>query len=251
MKAFPHPEPLSLADLPLRTMADWPIGTTLVVAPHPDDETLGCGGAIALLRQRQQPVQVLVMSDGTGSHPHSRQYPAPALRTLREAETRTALQILGVDPQAIAFFRLPDKAVPAVGSPDFAAAVARTQAYLLQLQPRTLLLPWREDPHRDHRATWQILHHSLRQADLSPRCWEYPIWEWDRARAAKLRSSPTLRLWRLDIQAVGAMKQRAIAAYRSQISDLIQDDPSGFRLSPSMLANFTRPWELYIEVYHG
>jgi hypothetical protein len=43
------------------------------------------------------------------------------------------------------------------------------------------------------------------------------------------------------------LKQQAIAAYCSQTTDLIDDDPEGFRLTPEMLANFTRPWEVYIE----
>ena len=71
-------------------------GTTLVVAPHPDDESLGCGGAIALLRQQEQTVQVLFVSDGSMSHPNSQKYSAEARRDLREQEARNALAILGV-----------------------------------------------------------------------------------------------------------------------------------------------------------
>jgi hypothetical protein len=43
------------------------------------------------------------------------------------------------------------------------------------------------------------------------------------------------------------LKQRAIAAYRSQTTSLIDDDPTGFCLSPQMLSNFARPWEVYLE----
>ena len=53
--------------------------------------------------------------------------------------------------------------------------------------------------------------------------------------------------WLLDIGAVVELKQQAIAAYRSQTTDLIDDDPEGFRLTDVMLANFTRPWEVYFE----
>lgn len=47
--------------LPITALANYP---TLIVAPHPDDESLGCGGAIALLRQLGGAVKVLVVSDG-------------------------------------------------------------------------------------------------------------------------------------------------------------------------------------------
>src|SRR3984893_10953906 len=47
-------------------------GGIVVVAPHPDDETLGCGGLIALASQLGRNIQVVVISDGVGSHPNSR-----------------------------------------------------------------------------------------------------------------------------------------------------------------------------------
>src|ERR1700731_2508358 len=50
-------------------------GGIVVVAPHPDDETLGCGGLIALASQLGRNIQVVFISDGVGSHPNSRLYP--------------------------------------------------------------------------------------------------------------------------------------------------------------------------------
>ncbi|NJL45380.1 MAG: hypothetical protein HC922_05860 [Leptolyngbyaceae cyanobacterium SM2_3_12] len=41
-----------------------------------------------------------------------------------------------------------------------------------------------------------------------------------------------------------------MTAHQSQISDLIGDDPQGFRLTPAMLANLIQPWETYLEVHH-
>lgn len=57
----------------------------------------------------------------------------------------------------------------------------------------------------------------------------------------------SVTIWRLDISQVVKLKQQAIATYRSQTTNLIDDAPEGFRLTPQMLANFTRPWEVYLE----
>lgn len=217
----------------------------LVVAPHPDDETLGCGGAIALLRSHNCPVSVLVMTDGTQSHPRSRKYPAPVLQQLRQQETLDALATLGVDRAAVTFLQLTDGAVPTLATLEQPQAACR--AYLAAIAPKTIFLPWRHDPHPDHRATWQLIHSAIMGMRPAPRLIEYPIWDWDTEQSGGLPNSAQVAGWRLDIQTVVSLKQRAIAAYQSQITDLIDDDPEGFRLTPEMLANFTRSWEVYFE----
>ena len=217
----------------------------LVVAPHPDDETLGCGGAIALLRSHNCPVSVLVMTDGTQSHPRSRKYPAPVLQQLRQQETLHALATLGVEHAAVNFLQLPDGAVSTFATLEQHQAACR--AYLEAIAPKTIFLPWRHDPHPDHRATWQLIHSAMTGLQPVPRLIEYPIWDWDTEQSGGLPNSAQITGWRLDINAVVSLKQRAIAAYQSQITDLIDDDPEGFRLTPEMLANFTRSWEVYFE----
>jgi len=227
--------------LPLRSVEAIACTSALVVAPHPDDETLGCGGAIALLRARGCNVQVLVISDGTLSHPRSCKYPAPKLRALRESETVSALAVLGVN--AVTFLRLPDGAVP-TQEPDFSKAAASCCNYLTQFPPQVVFLPVRYDPHPDHRASWKLIYTALANLTLSSRIIEYPIWDWDKAQRGTLLNFTS---WRLDISTVVKLKQQAIAFYRSQTTNLIDDDPEGFCLTPEMLANFTRPWEVYLE----
>ncbi len=238
---------LSLAepsDLELRTISTL-AAPLLVVAPHPDDETLGCGGAIALLQLQQQDVRILVISDGTQSHPNSKRYPPAALRDLRQCETLRAMNILGVSNTAVSFLDLPDTSVPQVESSDFPSAVHRCQAYLSSLPPlKTILVPWRYDPHCDHRATYQLIKAA---ADPTVRLVEYPIWDWDSQQQKELPEPITITPWRLDIQPVIALKQQAISAYRSQTTEFINDDPSGFRLSSQMLKHFQVPWEVFIE----
>jgi LmbE family N-acetylglucosaminyl deacetylase len=231
--------------LPLLSIEAIAVASALVVAPHPDDECLGCGGAIAMLRSLGCRVHILVMSDGTMSHPHSRQYPTVALQSLREEETRSAMEILGVSRDQINFLKLKDGAVPLSTHSEFGAAVTTCQYYLEAIAPQIIFLPWRQDPHVDHRATWQIIRTALNSP--YPRLLEYPIWNWELEQRGESQNLSFLNAWRLDTGAVKDLKQEAIAAYRSQVTDLIDDDPEGFQLSSEMLSYFSHPWEVYLE----
>ncbi len=235
--------------LPLRpaaTVADW--GRTVVIAPHPDDDTLGCGGAIALLAGRGQDVSVLFVSDGAASHPGSVKFPPLVLRDLRETESREALRRLGVGEEAAVFLRLPDGALPMPGAAAFDAAVQMVGAALGKLQPDTILLPWRRDPHPDHRATSEIVRAALQGTAHPPRVLEYPIWAWERADTSTLPKLGEVEPFRLDIGAVVDKKTEAVAAHESQVTRLIDDAPEFCLLAPEMLAKFALPWEVYLEV---
>ena len=222
-------------------------GKTLIAAPHPDDESLGCGGAIALLRKYGRDVSILTISDGTLSHPNSTKFPPAKLRDLRETEMIAAGEILGVMASEIKFLRFLDRSVPPESSENFAAAVEAVGEFLARNQPQTILLPWRRDPHPDHQATWQIFNRAADLMNRKFRFLEYPIWLWEMANAANLPGAGETQIWRLEIDEVIEQKQRAIRAHASQITDLIDDDPAGFRLSKEVLEHFAEPFEIYLE----
>lgn len=224
------------------TVADW--GKTLVVAPHPDDESLGCGGAIALLRQFKREVCILLLSDGTLSHPNSKKFPKEKLRELRENELKEAAEILGVGAGRITFFRYPDRLVPNADAVEFQSTVERCRNFLEELQPETIFVPWRRDPHPDHQAAFQLIEQSKK---AHHRIIEYPIWLYELAQAEDAPLEREVSAFRLDIRAVVEIKQKAIQAHRSQITDLIDDDLQGFRLSEDVLRNFSQPFEIYLQ----
>ncbi len=222
-------------------------GATVVVAPHPDDESLGCGGLLALLATFGNSAHVIVMTDGARSHPNSHSYPGTRLAAVREREMLDALSALGLPSAAAHFLRYPDCGLPVAGTPAFEEAAQRLRELLVRLAPETLLVPWRRDPHCDHEATWNLLRAAAADLSARPRCLEYPVWAWTRAETEVAPRADEGRAWRLDISSVRARKSQAIASHRSQTGQLIQDDPDGFTLEPEMLAHFTRPWELFIE----
>jgi LmbE family N-acetylglucosaminyl deacetylase len=217
-------------------------GTTLVVAPHPDDESLGCGGFIAESCARQCPPVVVIMTDGTASHPSSPSYPPNRLRLVRERETRNALSVLGLPRERLYFMRLRDSAMPVDGAP-FEAAVANIQRLARLFRCKMILAPWLRDPHCDHETTQMMVRSAVR--DLAVSIYSYPVWGWLLPPDTMLPDS-IADGWRLNIAAHLNAKRRAIASHQSQYSDLINDDPNGFRLPSELLATFDRPYEVFV-----
>jgi LmbE family N-acetylglucosaminyl deacetylase len=212
----------------------------LIVAPHPDDESIGCGGLIAKLRQRAIEVQVVIVTDGTGSHANSRSHSPAALARLREGEALEALAVLGISAEAVAFWRLGDRFVPGVGDPGFENAVARAQTQLRTLAPGTLVIPSTSDAHGDHRAASQIWSRAAAEVPNPPRVLEYLVWPDPGQPLAPNRLS-------LDIADVLPLKTQAIAAHRSQHGLVVTDDPTGFSLPPELLSRAAEPLEIFFE----
>ena len=220
---------------------------TLLFAPHPDDESLGCGGLIALLRERGQGVTVVFVSDGAMSHPNSRRYDRAARVALREREATEACAELGVGPDCVHFLRYRDTEVPRRSSPGFDSAVDRVADLMGRYAPSHVLVPWRRDPHCDHRGTWEICRAAHARLADAPRWVEYPIWMWNSDRAEELPLADEVIAWRLDVKEQLPRKWRAVDRHVSQLTRLIDDDPEGFILEPGMLDNFRRDTELYFE----
>lgn len=219
-------------------------GGVVLLAPHPDDESLGCGGLIAQAVAAVRKVAVIFVSDGGMSHPASRRYPRPALRALREREALDALAALGLPSSAATFLALPDAAVPDHG-PEFDAAVSLIVERARTLEAGTLLASWERDPHCDHAAT-----HSMAVAAVGQmpglRHLAYPVWG-HALPADTVIPTGAPRGARLAIASELEAKRRAIHAHRSQTTRLIDDDPQGFILEDTMLARFDRPFEIFLE----
>jgi LmbE family N-acetylglucosaminyl deacetylase len=230
---------LPVVNLPALTKS----GSVLVLAPHPDDETLGCGGLIAQCCARGQNIHVLVLTDGAASHPRSASYPASRLVALRRAETTAAMATLGLPAERLGFLDLPDGRAPRRGG-RLRDAAKRIADMAQRFSAATICTTWVHDPHCDHVAAYRL--GALAARMLGARLLCYPVWGWTLGEQKWLMRTP-IHGMRLDISDHIAAKRKAIACYRSQIGDLIDDDPSGFRLAPEFLALFERPFEVFVE----
>ena len=166
---------------------------------------------------------------------------------MRETEIVNALTHLSVSAQNVTFLRYRDRSVPDENSTGFEKAVEAVKEKISAFEPLTILVPWRRDPHPDHRATWQIINAAINLLEVKIRMIEYPIWLWELAEENDFPKEAEIYQWRLDIKKVVAKKQAAINEHVSQTTDLIDDDPQGFRLSPEVLQYFAMPFEIYLE----
>lgn len=226
--------------LPVADLDEVLPGRFLVLAPHPDDESLGCGGLIAEACRRGRPPVVAILTDGAASHPNSRAYPPDRLASVRAEEARRAVSCLG----------LPDDHLTLLGAADTAAPHAGPQADALAARIAGLaegfgaiLTSWRHDPHCDHLSAWHIGRAAARQAGTT--LWEYPVWGWTLPPEMDLPPAAWSG-WRVGIGGRLGRKRQAIAAHRSQHGQVITDDPEGFTLPAGLLALFDQPFEYLV-----
>lgn len=153
LEQCPLPQPLDL------TLAR----KVLVFSPHPDDETLGCGGTLARLAQIC-PVKVVLVTDGSGAGG----LPAGA-GAVRQTEFVKALAVLGVNDSIQ--LNQPDGLFE--GGAELAVVVKKL---LEDYQPDWVFLPSPLDYHRDHVRMAAFLEPLCRGATSVKQLLFYEIW---------------------------------------------------------------------------
>lgn len=122
----------------------------LVVAPHPDDEALGCGGSIVSHGMAGRVVHVLYLTSGEGGSAH---HGAAALGPLREREAVAAARVLGVPLAHLRFLRFPDGGI----DPANVTQVGAVVQVLRELRPALMYVPHPRDGSFDHRAAFGLV----------------------------------------------------------------------------------------------
>ncbi len=200
----------------------------IVLAAHPDDESLGAGGLLHTAAQAGIDISVIVATDGEAAEPDRN--PAELAR-LRRQELVAALRELAPTAR-LRFLGLPDGGLDRTRT-------ALGEALRRELGPdawRVLLLaPWHGDGHRDHRVAGE---EAIACSGPGVQVVGYPVWLWHWEEPGDVDATEWTVLT-LDGAAVAA-KARAIAAYRSQH----EGEPP--MLHAGMLAHFTRNVEVFV-----
>ena len=171
----------------------------LVIAPHPDDEAIGCGGTICLHIERGDRTQAVFLTSGERGIPGASRESAWAVR---EGEAREAAKVLRLD--GMAFLRLPDFAL----SEWIESGAKQLQEVLQSWRPSIIYLPHPEDGHPDHQAALPMVHGALAHhpSQALPELRLYEVW------------SPMTRFgWAEDISTFMPQKLRAVQCYHSQL----------------------------------
>lgn len=173
-----------------------PARRILVVAPHPDDESLGCGGTIALYTQSGAVVEVLVISDGAaleepdGSHKD--------LVAIRAQEVTAAAAVLGIH-------HVHDLALPDGHLAQHQTTIAHAlRQRITTFQPELVLAPSPIDGHADHATVGRVALQLFRELTG----WQLAFYE---------VFAPLHFNWLVDITEVLERKERAIRGYQRSL----------------------------------
>lgn len=181
----------------------------LVIAAHPDDEVLGCGGTIARHAARGDRVDVLVVTRGAPEL-----YSKDQVRQLRK-ELEAAHAVLGIS--AVHFLDFPAPRLDLIPSHEIADAVG---AHIESIRPDAVYIPHRGDLHSDHRcvsaaalvAARPVNSHAVRRL-LSYEVLSETEW------AAPVAQDAFLPSVFVDISEHLEKKKQAMAAYKSQLKE--------------------------------
>jgi len=223
---------LARHDLPAMPVAG--TGPLVVVAAHPDDETLGAAGFTAAAHGAGAEVRVVVATDGEAAFPGLDREERAALGRARRRELRDALTSLGLDDVDVTWLGLPDS--------DLAAhhGVLVDALRPVLAGATTCLAPWTEDPHPDHAAAGTA---AAAAAPVTTHCWSYPIWACVWGSPDEV-GPPWHRAARHDLSPAQARRKReAIARFGTQVATAPDGGPP--ILPPQVLAHFDTGVELF------
>lgn len=229
----------SIGELPLDP-AELARTDFLVLAAHPDDESLGAGGLLARLTSAGAHVEVLLCSAGEASHPGSPTTTPEQLAAVRREEFAAAMAAFGLADKW-QFLGLPDS-----GLANHRAVIAERLAEMTSRR-RTpnvglvIVAPYRADGHIDHDTLGAVAAETAEAGGHG--LLEYPIWYW-------LWATPEDMAWRgwtrLPLSpGEQRAKRAALDAHSSQLLPLSDQPGDEVLLSEQFLAHFSRPFEVF------
>lgn len=150
-------------------------GRIVIVAPHPDDEIIGCGGLITRLISQGNSPHIIIMTGGEGSHNGCCDTPKKDIVNARRHLTRNALAILGLSAKYLHELNFKDGNI---NSDD--AEVESLKRLITEINPQSIFVPHWGEGWRDHINTAKLIRNIINSSSIltKPKVWEYCVWMW-------------------------------------------------------------------------
>jgi LmbE family N-acetylglucosaminyl deacetylase len=192
--------------------AQTPSGPVLIIAPHPDDETLGCGGLIARRAHEGRRVVVVVLTDGRALLKRFGidSDPTPAeVSLMRKEETLRAVELLGAKSGDVRFLDFENERLVE----DQARATAELAAVLRELTPSEVYVTSPFEGHAEHIAANEMAREACRTTGACPSIFEYIV---NLKRGVDLNTVPR-RIVKVDVSAHREREHEALQQFRSHL----------------------------------
>jgi LmbE family N-acetylglucosaminyl deacetylase len=219
--------------------------SAMVFAPHQDDETLGCGGMIALKCDQNIPVSVVFLTDGKNSHPNHPLVKPNDLKEIRQKEAINALTILGVDLKNIHFLDREDGNLSKLSQEKYQYILNCLVQLLLTFKPQEVYVTYRHDRNLDHEASYSFVKAAILESKLNVELFQYPIWSRWYPWQFDFKSLELANSYRLPIKQILCKKKLALEAYPSQCLPLLPNSQS--LLPPNFLRLFLSSYEIFFK----
>lgn len=208
----------------------------VIIAPHPDDEVMGCAGLIQSLVKRGMPPHVILMTRGEGAHRGCCQTLEIDIKTVRSQLIHEAAEVLGLSESYIHTLNYPDEYI----SLD-CVETERLKQLLKSFSPNALFIPHWGEKMPDHLHTADIIKELMKDTNVS--IYEYCVWMW------------YYNIWDLDyknafiVKMTKAMHKRKLRAIDQYITPLAPCGKPWSGILPKVLLRAAR-WnkELYFKV---
>jgi LmbE family N-acetylglucosaminyl deacetylase len=215
----------------------------LIIAPHPDDETFGCGGLITQKIQNGANVSILFLTNGEKS---LQSVPEAKLKQMRRESAISAAKLFGVSKRNIHWMDLPDGAISRLGIPAFDDARDNLLKIIQTLEVEEVYATHYLDGWSDHIAAYELALEALKKSGQEIDLYLYWVWAWYYLGIKQIVSLPWNRIFLLPIQSVFDKKQKALQAYYNAKTPT--GEPYIGNLPKMFLKAFEWPYEVFEKV---
>ena len=208
----------------------------LILAPHPDDESLATGGLIQRAVKAGAKVRVLFATDGD-NNPWPQRFLERKLQISytdrarwgrrRRKEALAALEMLGLPKGSARFLGLPDQGITNLLMRAEEGVLFTLWAELTEWEPTVFVMPSATDAHPDHSALFVLVHLAMMRLERPPRMLRFII---HAPRRQSERGKVALHLTDAEVE----RKRAAILAHESQMA-----------LSRKRFASYAKEEEIY------